>query len=150
MKLADIITPDRVFMQVQGGSKKKVLETAAGLFARQLPELDPNELFDKLIAREKLGSTGLGNGIAIPHCRARHCTQAIAAFMKLDVAVDYDAIDRQPVDMLFVLLVPQEAHEEHLNLLASIAGLLNDAQRRETLRHATSAQTVYDVLVTPL
>lgn len=150
MKLADIITPDRIFLQVQGASKKKVLETAAGLVARQLPELDPYELFDNLVAREKLGSTGLGKGIAIPHCRAQHCPQAVGAFLKLDTPVDFDAIDKQPVDMLFVLLVPKEAHQEHLNLLADIASLLNDDQRRETLRHATTPQTVYDALVTPL
>jgi nitrogen PTS system EIIA component len=150
MELADIISPDRVFEHVQGGSKKKVLETAAGLIARQLPELDPNELFDNLISREKLGSTGLGKGIAIPHCRAQHCTQAIGAFIKLEAPVDFDALDRQPVDMLFVLLVPKAAHEEHLNLLAKIATLFNDEHRRETLRHAPNTQAVYDALVTPL
>lgn len=150
MELADIISPDRVFVNVPGGSKKKVLETAAGLIARQLPELDPNELFDNLISREKLGSTGLGKGIAIPHCRALHCATAIGAFIKLENPVDFDAADRQPVDMLFVLLVPREAHAEHLNLLAKIATLFNNDQRRERIRHATDIQAVYDELVTPL
>ena len=150
MELADIISPDRVFENVQGGSKKKVLETAAGLIARQLPELDPNELFDNLISREKLGSTGLGKGIAIPHCRAQHCGSAVGAFIKLEAPVDFDAIDRQPVDMLFVLLVPKEAHEEHLNLLSKIATLFNNDSRRETLRHAANTQAMYDALVTPL
>ena len=111
MELAEIITPERVFDHVTGASKKKILETAAGLIARQFPELDPNELFDSLVAREKLGSTGLGKGIAIPHCRATHCGSAIGTFIKLESPVDFDAIDRQPVDMLFVLLVPKAAHE---------------------------------------
>jgi PTS system nitrogen regulatory IIA component len=150
MELAEIISPERVFEHVQGGSKKKVLETAAGLIARQFPELDANELFDSLVSREKLGSTGLGKGVAIPHCRASHCSSAIGTFIKLESAVDFDAIDRQPVDMLFVLLVPKEAHEEHLNILARIATLFNDDRRRETIRRAPSAQAMYDALVTPL
>ncbi|HEX4938154.1 MAG TPA: PTS IIA-like nitrogen regulatory protein PtsN [Candidatus Kapabacteria bacterium] len=150
MELAEIITPERVFDHVTGASKKKILETAAGLIARQFPELDPNELFDSLVAREKLGSTGLGKGIAIPHCRATHCGSAIGTFIKLESPVDFDAIDRQPVDMLFVLLVPKAAHEEHLNILAKIATLLNDDRRRETIRRAPSPQAIYDALVTPL
>lgn len=150
MELADIISPDRVFEHVPGGSKKKVLETAAGLIARQLPELDPNELFDNLISREKLGSTGLGKGIAIPHCRALHCGTAVGAFIKLENPVDFDSVDRQPVDMLFVLLVPQDANEEHLSLLSKIATLFNDDQRRERIRQAADTRAVYDELVTPL
>ena len=83
MELAEIISPDRVFEDVSGGSKKKVLESATGLIAQPFPELDANELFDNLISREKLGSTGLGKGIAIPHCRANHCSSAIGTFIKL-------------------------------------------------------------------
>ena len=150
MELADIITPQRVFDAVPGGSKKKVLETAAGLIAQQCPELDPNELFDSLISREKLGSTGLGQGIAIPHCRANHCSSAIGAFIKLESSVDFDAIDHAPVDMLFVLLVPQDAHEEHLAILSQVAALFNSAERRNTLRSAQSADSLYDALVTPV
>jgi len=150
MELADILTPERVFEHVQGGSKKKALETAAGLIARQFPELDPNELFDNLISREKLGSTGLGKAIAIPHCRATHCSNPIGAFFKLESPVDFDAVDHQPVDMLFVLLVPKDAHEEHLNILSKIAGLFNDEKRREQIRHAPDIQSMYDALVTPL
>ncbi|HAG93378.1 MAG: PTS IIA-like nitrogen-regulatory protein PtsN [Pseudomonadales bacterium] len=150
MELAEIISPQRVFEDVPGGSKKKVLETAAGLIAQQCPELDPNELFDNLISREKLGSTGLGKGIAIPHCRANHCSNAIGAFIKLESGVDFDSIDHEPVDMLFVLLVPQDAHEEHLNILSKIATLFNDDNRRKTLRAAHSTDSIYDALVTPV
>lgn len=147
MELVDILSPDRIFENVQGGSKKKVLETAAGLIARQLPELNPDDLFDNLISREKLGSTGIGKGIAIPHCRSQNCNQPIGSFLKLETPVDFDAIDHQPVDMLFVLLVPKEAQQEHLNLLARIATLFNDDTRREKLRHAVGSQALYDVLV---
>ena len=150
MELAEIISPQRVFEDVPGGSKKKVLETAAGLIAQQCPELDPHELFDNRISREKLGSTGLGQGSAIPHCRANHCSNAIGAFIKLESGVDFDSIDHEPVDMLFVLLVPQDAHEEHLNILSKIATLFNDDNRRKTLRAAHSTDSIYDALVTPV
>ena len=150
MELADIISPQRVFEDVPGGSKKKVLETAAGLIAQQCPELDPNELFDNLISREKLGSTGLGKGIAIPHCRAKHCSKAIGAFIKLQSGVDFDSIDHEPVDMMFVLLVPQDAHEEHLNILSQIAAMFNDEDRRNALRKTHSSDGLYDALVTPV
>ena len=150
MELAEIINPQRVFEDVSGGSKKKVLETAAGLIAQQCPELDPNELFYKLISREKLGSTGLGKGIAIPHCRASHCNNAIGAFIKLESGVDFDSVDREPVDMLFFLLVPEDAHDEHLNLLSKIATLFNDDSRRREIRTAHSSQSIYDALVTPV
>lgn len=150
MELAEILIPERIFEDVSGGSKKKVLETAAGLIAQQLPELDANELFDSLISREKLGSTGLGEGIAIPHCRASHCSTAIGSFIKLESPVDFDAIDRTPVDMLFVLLVPQDAHEEHLNILSKIAALFSDDSRRKQLRDTQSADSIYDALVTPI
>lgn len=150
MELAEIITPNRVFDEVTGESKKKVLETAAGLIAQQCPELDANELFDSLISREKLGSTGLGQGIAIPHCRANHCTKVIGAFLKLANSVDFDSLDHQPVDMLFVLLVPQNAEEEHLNILSKIAQLFNDAQRRATLRDVRNTDHLYQALVNPV
>jgi len=150
MELAEILSPQRVFAEVPGGSKKKVLETAAGLIAQQCPELDPNELFDNLISREKLGSTGLGMGIAIPHCRAKHCNNPVAAFFKLESGVDFDSIDHQPVDMLFVLLVPQDAHEEHLNILSKIAAMFSNEERRNTLRKAKTSDSLYDALVTPV
>ena len=150
MELADILSPDSVFADVSGGSKKKVLETAAGLIAQQLPELDANELFDSFISREKLGSTGLGLGVAIPHCRANHCSTAIGSFFKLSSSVDFDAIDQVPVDMLFVLLVPQDANQEHLNILAKIAALFSDDKRREQIRDLEDVHGIYDALVTPL
>ncbi len=149
MELADILTPDRVFDSVSGGSKKKVLETAAGLIARQFPELNANELFDSLISREKLGSTGLGMGIAIPHCRAKNCTSAIGTFIKLDSPIDFDAIDREPVDLLFVLLVPEDAHAEHLELLSKVAALFNNEDHRKELREAQSPEKIFNILVTP-
>ena len=149
MELADIITPDRVFDDVAGGSKKKVLETAAGLIARQVPELNALDLFDSLISREKLGSTGLGKGVALPHCRAKHCQRAIGSFIKLSAPVDFDSIDHLPVDLLFVLLVPEDADKEHLEILSKVAALFNDDQRCQSLRGSGDDDKIFDLLVTP-
>ena len=121
MQIDHILTPERTFAGVQGGSKKRVLELIGKLVA-QHTNLDPDAIYENLIARERLGSTGFGNGIAIPHCRLEDCHQAIGALLQLDGKIDFDALDGQPVDLIFVLLVPQEATEQHLQILKMLAG----------------------------
>ena len=118
MQIDHILTPERTFAGVQGGSKKRVLELIGKLVA-QHTNLDPDAIYENLIARERLGSTGFGNGIAIPHCRLEDCHQAIGALLQLDGKIDFDALDGQPVDLIFVLLVPQEATEQHLQIKSS-------------------------------
>ena len=130
MQIDHILTPERTFSGVQGGSKKRVLELIGKLVA-QHTNLDPDAIYENLIAREKLGSTGFGNGIAIPHCRLEDCHQAIGALLQLDGKIDFDALDGQPVDLIFVLLVPQEATEQHLQILKMLAGKLDRADLRE-------------------
>ena len=117
IRLEHILTPARSQVNVPGSSKKRVLEYIAHLIASDLPDIDEDVLFESLVAREKLGSTGFGNGIAIPHCRLIGCKTPISAVIHLATAVDFDAIDGEPVDLLFVLLVPEEATDEHLELL---------------------------------
>lgn len=147
IRLETILTPARSLVNVQGGSKKRVLEQIANLVARDLPDLDAQDIFESLIAREKLGSTGFGNGIAIPHCRLQGCQAPISAVLHLDAAVDFDAIDGAPVDLLFVLLVPEAATDEHLELLRQIASMLDRADVRERLRQAQSNDNLYQVVV---
>jgi PTS system nitrogen regulatory IIA component len=96
------------------------------------------DVFEALIAREKLGSTGFGNGIAIPHCRLKGCEAPISALLHLDAPIDFDAIDGAPVDLLFVLLVPEAATDAHLELLRQIASMLDRKEVREKLRSAPS------------
>lgn len=147
MDVTDIITRERTFTDVEGTSKKRVLENAAGLIAQQAPEFTANELFDNLITRERLGSTAIGKGVAIPHCRARHCSQTIGALFKLQEAVDFDAQDDEPVDLMFVLLVPEEATEEHLQLLRQIAQRFSDENVRDSLRGATTKDAFFEEFV---
>ncbi|QLF92408.1 PTS IIA-like nitrogen regulatory protein PtsN [Pseudomonas sp. ABC1] len=147
IRFDSILSPGRALTGVPGVSKKRVLEQIARVIAQDAPDLDEQTIFESLIAREKLGSTGFGNGIAIPHCRITGCSQPLSAVLCLETPVDFDALDGQPVDLLFVLLVPQAATDEHLELLRQIAGMLDDAEIRARLRAATSNEALYQEVV---
>lgn len=144
MDVSEIITPERVYTKLEGSSKKRVLEQAAEFIARQSPELDPNELFDKLITREKLGSTAIGKGVAIPHCRVSHCNKVLGTLIRLNKAIDFDAIDNEPVDLLFILLVPENSTDEHLQALSQIATRFNNDTLTTSLRSTDNNQSLYD------
>ncbi|WP_296259309.1 MULTISPECIES: PTS IIA-like nitrogen regulatory protein PtsN [unclassified Pseudomonas] len=147
IRLENILTPGRSLVNVPGGSKKAVLEEIAKMIGQQVPELDRQSVFESLIAREKLGSTGFGNGIAIPHCRLKGCTSPVSAVLHLERPVDFDAIDGAPVDLLFVLLVPEAATDAHLELLRQIASMLDRAEARASLRNAKSSEELYNVVL---
>jgi len=104
-------------------------------------------VYEALIAREKLGSTGFGNGIAIPHCRLQGCESPVSALLHLDAPIDFDAIDGAPVDLLFVLLVPQAATDAHLELLRQIASMLDRKEVRDKLRSAATSEALYQVVL---
>ncbi|MFC0268301.1 PTS IIA-like nitrogen regulatory protein PtsN [Kushneria aurantia] len=146
MNLDQILPLERTLYNVEGGSKKRVLEFFSSFIAQNTPSLDGQEIFSRLISRERLGSTGVGNGVAIPHARNAHCRQPLASFMRLKNPVDFDAIDGEPVDMLFVLLVPEAAEDSHLSLLAQIAEVMNNADTRHALRAASDQPSLHDTL----
>ena len=147
IRLETILTPGRSLVNVPGGSKKKALEQIANLISSQVPELEMQDVFEALIAREKLGSTGFGNGIAIPHCRLEGCETPVSALLHLEKPIDFDAIDGAPVDLLFVLLVPQAATDAHLELLRQIASMLDRKDVRDKLRSASSNEALYQVVL---
>ena len=147
MQLETILTPGRTLCGVPGSSKKRVLENIAHCISEDILTLDPNMLFDSLLAREKLGSTGLGHGIAIPHCRIKNCARIIGALVKLKEPVDFDSIDGAPVDLIFVLLVPEEAHEEHLQVLAHLAEMFNDQAFCQQLRDCEDSDSLYKLAI---
>lgn len=146
MTLETILPPERVLYDVPGGSKKRVLEFFSTFIAQNTPSLDSQEVFSRLIGRERLGSTGIGNGVAIPHARSPHCSSPIAGFLKLSEPIDFDAIDGDPVDLVFVLLVPEEADDTHLSLLGEVATIMNDADTRQQLRRTTSQRELLDII----
>ncbi|MGH8394282.1 MAG: PTS IIA-like nitrogen regulatory protein PtsN [Pseudomonas sp.] len=147
IRLETILTPGRSLVNVPGGSKKRALEQIANLIGREVPELDTQAVYEALIAREKLGSTGFGNGIAIPHCRLQGCESPVSALLHLDAPIDFDAIDGAPVDLLFVLLVPQAATDAHQELLRQIASMLDRKDVRDKLRSASSNEALYQVVL---
>jgi len=147
IRLETILTPGRSLVNVPGGSKKRALEQIANLIGKEVPELDTQTVFESLIAREKLGSTGFGNGIAIPHCRLKGCEKPVSALLHLDAPIDFDAIDGAPVDLLFLLLVPEAATDAHLELLRQIASMLDRKDVRDKLRAATDSQSLYQVVL---
>jgi len=147
IRLETILTPGRSVVNAPGGSKKKALEQIATLISKQVPELEMQDVYEALIAREKLGSTGFGNGIAIPHCRLKSCETPVSALLHLDAPIDFDAIDGAPVDLLFVLLVPQAATDAHLELLRQIASMLDRKEVRDKLRSASSNEALYQVVL---
>ena len=143
--LSQILTPGRTVCRAPGISKKRLFGTIAKIISEEQPDLPYDEVFDHLIAREKLGSTGLGQGIAIPHCRVGNCTQPLGSLITLEAPIDFDTPDDKPVDLLFVLLVPEEAHQQHLDILANIARLFSQADFCAQLRAAADNQALYEV-----
>lgn len=146
MQLADLLTDDRVACVADVASKKRALEHLSSLIARGHSSLTSNEVFDSLLSRERLGSTGLGHGVALPHGRVSNLDRTIGAFIRLDKGVDFDAVDGEPVDLLFALLVPEQSTEEHLEFLARLAEMFSTPELREQLRRQTAPEALYDIL----
>lgn len=150
MQIESLISTSRTLCGVEGGSKKRALELLANAIAQDIPAIDADELFRRLIGRERLGSTGIGHGVAIPHCRVENCAGTVGALITLAEPIDFDAIDSQPVDILFAMLVPEDAHDEHLQTLATLAGALNNPEYRQRLRKAESDQALYQAAIAAL
>ena len=143
--LSQILAPQRTVCRAPGVSKKRLFETIAKIICADQLTLPYDDVLDHLITREKLGSTGLGQGIAIPHCRVGNCVQPLGTLITLREPIDYDAPDGVPVDLLFVLLVPEEADQQHLDILATIASLFNQADFCARLRAARDDEALYNI-----
>ncbi|WKD50757.1 PTS IIA-like nitrogen regulatory protein PtsN [Microbulbifer spongiae] len=147
MTLEALLSPQLSFCHLAGSSKKKLLLNIAQAIAEQYSQHDADTIFNQLIARERLGSTGIGEGVAIPHCRLPGCSQPIGVLCTIKPAVDFDATDRQPVDLLFALLVPEDAEQQHLETLAQIAALFSDNRIRDKLRQAKTSDELYALAI---
>ena len=142
--LTNLLSPSLVLIDLEAGSKKRVFEQAGILFESHLG-VARAVIFDSLFAREKLGSTGIGQGIAIPHGRIKGLKQAAGAFIRLATPVPFDSPDGRPVSMLFVLLVPEQATEEHLQILSELAQRFAERSFREALAAAADAAVVVEL-----
>jgi len=147
MKFNHLISIDQIRLQCTASSKKKALETISEIVNDNFPEFSAQEVFESLLSRERLGSTGIGHGVAIPHGRLSECDEVIGVFMSFTDGIDFDSIDKQPVKLVFALLVPAESTEEHLQLLAKLAEFFSKEENRATLENARSAETVYNILI---
>ena len=146
MKLQDILTLDCTLCAVKGTSKKKLLEIISTTAADKIENLDTHQLFESLMAREKVGSTGIGNGIAIPHGRLSNTSQVIAVLLTSEQAVEFDAIDNRNVDIIVALFVPEESCLQHLDTLQSIAQIFSDKKTAKKVRKCTSSQEIFDII----
>ena len=149
MDLGDLIAPEGVIPSLKVKSKKQALQELSAQAAK-LTGLDQRDIFDTLLQRERLGSTGLGNGIAIPHGKLVALDRIVCLFARIDPPIDFEAIDGQPVDLVFLLLAPEGAGADHLKALARISRLLRDPVAIEKLRRSKGQAALYSVLTEPL
>jgi nitrogen PTS system EIIA component len=147
MTVEQYITPDNVLSNVRGRSKKHCLEILSELLARSSPGIGNEEIFTKLVERERLGSTSLDNGVAFPHCRLSGVTESTGALMKLSEPIEFDSLDGALVDLVFGLIVPEQIGPDHRAHIAEITTLLNDAAMRSRLREATSSRGLYEAFL---
>jgi PTS system nitrogen regulatory IIA component len=145
MDIADLVMPRAVIAQLRAPTKRQVLQELARRAATMTGIAD-KRIYDALAERERLGTTGIGTGIAIPHCRLPELTRLYGMFARLERPVPFEAIDDQPVDLVFLLLAPTEAGAEHLKALARVSRLLRDKAMCEKLRGANSADALYALL----
>ena len=140
-QITQLLAPENIVLDLDASSKKRVFEKAGLLFENN-QGIARSAVFDSLFAREKLGSTGLGQGIAIPHGRIKGLKEASGAFLRLVAPVAFDSPDGKPVSLLFILLVPEQATEQHLQILSELAERFSDRTCREALCNADSADTI--------
>jgi nitrogen PTS system EIIA component len=148
MPLTDLVAPNAILPALKVNNKKQVLQELAAR-AAALTGQNEKTIFDTLMQREKLGSTAVGSGIAIPHGKLPTLTRLFGLFARLDRPVDFEALDGQPVDLIFLLLAPEGAGADHLKALARVARLLRDSTIADKLRASQDAEALYAVLAMP-
>lgn len=143
--MEELITPTGIIASLKAGSKKQALQEMARK-AMELTGQHERVIFDLLVERERLGTTGVGHGIAIPHTKMANLDRVCGVFARLERPIDFDAIDEQPVDLVFMLLAPEQAGADHLKALARVSRLLRDSGTCEKLRGSTTADALYAIL----
>lgn len=145
MNIADLLAPDAVLPALKAQSRKQLLQELAAR-SHGLTRISERRIFETLVERERLGTTGVGAGIAIPHGRMTEVKTIIGIFARLENAIDYEAVDSQSVDLVFMLLAPENAGADHLKALARVSRLLRDKAVCEKLRSASTGEALYAIL----
>jgi len=143
---SDLLSPGRILAGVRINSRKRLLELISETLAKKNKELNSREIFESLCVREQLGSTGLGNGVAIPHGRISGTRDVEALFLQLIKPLPFDADDGKPVDLIFAMAVPKHCTADHSKLLSSIANRFSDPELLERLRKAADANEIWQLL----
>jgi PTS system nitrogen regulatory IIA component len=146
MHLSDILTVDATCCGLKVNSKKRVLENICQLASSQVGDIETDQLLASLIAREKMGSTGIGNGIAIPHGRLPNASKVVAVLVTTERPIDFDAIDNREVDIFIALFVPENSCQEHLNTLQSIAKLFSDKSMSKLVRKCNDPKALFNLI----
>jgi len=146
MNVTNLLAPDRTVVLDNIASKKRLLEHVSELLGSSSTQVTQQAIFDALVNREKLGSTGLGKGVAIPHGRMSGLTEPVCALVRLVTPVDFDAADGQPVDLIFALLVPEDSTEEHLQVLSTIAEIFSNKNICALLRECDDGECLLNQL----
>jgi PTS system nitrogen regulatory IIA component len=149
MNLGDLLTQEGIIPSLKSKTKKQALQDLSQR-AAEFAGLTPREIFDALMQRERLGSTGLGRGIAVPHVKFRTLKSIVCLFARLEEPIDFDSLDNEPVDLIFLLMAPEHASGDHLKALARISRLLRDPDAITSLRAARDAAALYAVLTEPV
>lgn len=147
MEIKNILHPDCTLCAVQGSSKKRILELISQIANKHLIDVDQATILASLMCREKMGSTGIGNGIALPHARLQDINEVLAILVTCKPAIHYESIDDAPVDIFFAILVPEEQGEKHLQTLSIIAKKLNDKETLKKIRNASTDQELFQVII---
>ena len=145
MALTDLLTPDAILPALRVNGKKQALQEMSDR-AAQASGLPAREIFDSILQRERLGSTGVGDGIAIPHGKLARCERIFGIFARLERPIDFEALDGLPVDLIFLLVAPESAGADHLKALAMIARVLRDSSLATRLRSTRDASALYSLL----
>jgi PTS system nitrogen regulatory IIA component len=145
MKISDLLQPSGVVATLKVQGKKQLLQELSARAAQLIRQPD-RKIFETLMERERLGTTGVGQGIAIPHGRLPDLKNIVGVFARLETPIDYDAVDNQPVDLVFMLLAPEGAGADHLKALARVSRLLRNQPATEKLRAAKTAEAIYAIL----
>ena len=146
MEIKDILHPDCTLCAVQGTSKKRVLELISQIANQYLMDIDQATILSSLTSREKMGSTGIGNGIALPHGRLEDLENVMAIVVTSEKPINYDAIDNAPVDIFFAILVPENKASEHLGTLSAIATKLNNKETLDRMRKSTTDRELFEAI----
>ncbi|MCP4389728.1 MAG: PTS transporter subunit EIIA [Gammaproteobacteria bacterium] len=145
MTVSALLSPQTIFLDTEISSKKKLLELIANIVADQT-KLSESSIYNNLLNRERLGSTGLGQGFAVPHARLNDLDKTRACFFRLKEAVNFEAPDNLPVDLVFTIIIPQEATEEHLLILSSLARIFSREEICDAIRNAASKDEIAQII----